>query len=50
MPLHDKRIQIAVAAKLEAMGKVMKEVNIRIAGQADGKLVSDLVRERLLRE
>ena len=25
MPLHDKRIQMAVAAKLESMGKVMKE-------------------------
>ena len=29
------------------MGKVMKEVNVKLAGQADGKLVSDLVRERL---
>ncbi len=29
------------------MGKVMKEVNAKIAGQADGKLVSDLVRARL---
>jgi uncharacterized protein YqeY len=29
------------------MGKVMKEVNVKIAGKADGKLVSDLVREKL---
>ena len=29
------------------MGKVMKEVNVKIAGLADAKLVSDLVRERL---
>lgn len=29
------------------MGKVMKEVNAKIAGQADGKLVSDLVRHKL---
>ncbi|HTY45091.1 MAG TPA: GatB/YqeY domain-containing protein [Patescibacteria group bacterium] len=29
------------------MGKVMKEVLAKTAGQADGKLVSDLVREKL---
>ena len=29
------------------MGKVMKEVNAKIAGQADGKLVSDLVKQAL---
>jgi uncharacterized protein YqeY len=29
------------------MGKVMKEVTAQIAGRADGKLVSDLVKERL---
>lgn len=32
---------------LKDMGKVMKEVNAQIAGKADGKLVSDLVKERL---
>lgn len=32
---------------MKDMGKVMKEVNLKIAGQADGKLVSDLVRARL---
>lgn len=35
------------ASGMKDMGKVMKEVNAKIAGQADGKLVSDLVRERL---
>lgn len=35
------------AADPKDMGKVMKEVNAKIAGQADGKLVSDLVRLRL---
>jgi uncharacterized protein YqeY len=29
------------------MGKVMKEVAAKVAGLADGKLVSDLVKERL---
>ena len=29
------------------MGRVMKEVNARLAGSADGKTVSDLVRQRL---
>jgi len=29
------------------MGKVMKEVMAKVAGQADGKLVSDLVKQRL---
>jgi len=29
------------------MGRVMKELTVKIAGGADGKLVSDLVRQRL---
>lgn len=29
------------------MGKVMKEVNAKVTGKADGKIVSDLVKERL---
>jgi uncharacterized protein YqeY len=29
------------------MGKVMKEVNAKISGRAEGKLVNDLVKERL---
>lgn len=35
------------ATSMKDMGKVMKEVTTKVAGQADGKLVSDLVRERL---
>lgn len=46
-----KIIEEGVAATgaqgMKDMGKVMKEVNAKIAGQADAKLVSDLVRQRL---
>jgi uncharacterized protein YqeY len=35
------------ATDMKDMGKVMKEVMAKIAGQADGKLVSSLVKERL---
>ncbi len=35
------------AAGIKDMGKVMKEVNTKVAGRADGKMVSDFVRERL---
>jgi len=35
------------AQDMKDMGKVMKEAGAKIAGRADGKLVSDLVRERL---
>jgi len=35
------------ALGMKDMGKVMKEVNAQVAGKADGKLVSDLVRARL---
>lgn len=35
------------AQGIKDMGKVMKEVNAKIAGQADGKLVSDLVKMQL---
>jgi len=35
------------AAGIKDMGKVMKELNPKLAGQADGKLVSDLVKQRL---
>ena len=49
-----KVIEEVVAATgssgMKDMGKVMKEVNLKIAGQADGKLVSDLVRERLSKQ
>ncbi|MFH0913148.1 MAG: GatB/YqeY domain-containing protein [Candidatus Omnitrophota bacterium] len=35
------------AATIKDMGKVMKEASAKIAGKADGKLVSDLVKEKL---
>jgi len=35
------------ARGVKDMGKLMKELTVKIAGQADGKLVSDLVRQRL---
>jgi uncharacterized protein YqeY len=35
------------ASSIKDMGKVMKEVTAKIAGQADAKSVSDLVRESL---
>lgn len=34
-------------ATIKEMGKVMKEVMEKTAGRADGKLISDLVRQRL---
>lgn len=37
------------ALSMKDMGRVMKEVNAKISGQADPKQVSDLVKERLLR-
>jgi len=37
------------AQDMKDMGRVMKEVTAKAAGQADGKLVSDLVKERLSR-
>ncbi|MFC1804484.1 GatB/YqeY domain-containing protein [Candidatus Omnitrophota bacterium] len=37
------------AIDLKDMGKVMKEVNAKVAGEADGKIVSALVKERLVR-
>jgi uncharacterized protein YqeY len=43
----EEAIAATSASGIKDMGKVMKEVNSRIAGKADGKLVSDLVRERL---
>jgi uncharacterized protein YqeY len=51
-PDEVKRIIEEVVAALGAqdmkdMGRVMKEVTAKAAGQADGKLVSDLVKERL---
>jgi uncharacterized protein YqeY len=40
-------IIITDAKDMKDMGKVMKEVTQKLAGKADGKLVSDLVRQRL---
>ena len=43
-----EEVIVATAASgIKDMGKVMKEVTARVAGQADGKLVSDLVRNSL---
>ena len=35
------------ASGMKDMGRLMKELTVKIAGKADGKLVSDLVRQRL---
>lgn len=43
----EEAVVLTGAQGIKDMGKVMKEVNTKIAGQADGKLVSDLVKERL---
>jgi uncharacterized protein YqeY len=43
----EEAIALTQAQGLKDMGKVMKEVNAKIAGKADGKLVSDLVKQRL---
>lgn len=43
----EEAVALTGAQGIKDMGKVMKEVNTKIAGQADGKLVSDMVKERL---
>ncbi len=43
----EEAILSTTASGMKDMGKVMKEVNAKIAGKADGKLVSDLVKMRL---
>lgn len=47
----EKIIEEVIAALgaegMQAMGRVMKEVNAKVAGQADSKLISDLVKNRL---
>ncbi len=35
------------AVGMKDMGRVMKEVAVKVAGKADGRVVSDLVKERL---
>jgi hypothetical protein len=43
-----EEVIIATAATgVKDMGRVMKELTIKIAGKADGRLVSDLVKQRL---
>ena len=43
----EEAVSATGAAEIKDMGKVMKEVNIKVAGKADSKTVSDLVKERL---
>lgn len=43
----EEAIVVTAAQDMKDMGKVMKEVNAKVAGQADPKLVSDLVKVRL---
>jgi len=43
----EESIVVTGAQDMKDMGRVMKEVNAKIAGRADGKLISDLVKERL---
>ena len=45
--LIEEAVLVTGASGLKDMGKLMKELTAKIAGQADGKLVSDLVRQRL---
>ena len=43
-----EEVVIAIEANgLKDMGRVMKELAIKLAGKADGRLVSDLVKQRL---
>jgi uncharacterized protein len=45
--LIEEAVASTGASGLKDMGRLMKELTAKIAGQADGKLVSDLVRQRL---
>jgi len=45
----EEAILSTAAQGMKDMGRVMKEVTAKIAGRADAKLTSDLVRERLLK-
>ena len=45
--LIEEAVASTGASSAKDMGKLMKELNVKIAGKADGKLVSDLVRQRL---
>ena len=43
----DQAIEEAEASSLKDLGKVMKSVMPRLQGKADGKLINQLVKERL---
>jgi hypothetical protein len=45
--LIEEAVAVTGASGMKDMGRLMKELTVKIAGQADGKLVSDLVRQRL---
>ncbi len=45
--LVEEAIAATGANSMKDMGRLMKELAVKIAGQADGKLVSELVRQRL---
>lgn len=45
----EEAVTLTSAQDIKDMGKVMKEVAAKVAGCADGKMVSDLVKERLLK-
>ena len=45
--LVEEAIAMVGAKDLKDMGSVMKEVNSKIAGRSDGRMVSDIVRSKL---
>ena len=47
LKIIDQSIQETQAASLKDIGKVMKSVMPKIGGKADGKLINQLVKERL---
>jgi len=47
LKIIDRSIQETQASSLKDLGKVMKSVMPKIGGKADGKLINQLVKERL---
>jgi uncharacterized protein len=45
--LIEEAVASTGASGMKDMGRLMKELTAKLAGQADGKLVSDLVKQRL---
>jgi uncharacterized protein len=45
--LIEEAVLATGSSSIKDMGRLMKELSVKIAGGADGKLVSDLVRQRL---